>query len=289
MLNGIDTSHYSNLTVQGLKDMTWRNRLYFNFLKASEGANTQDNKFVQYWQMSRNAGLVCGAYHFLRPLVDPIAQANNFLAMYRQVSRAGVLPPVVDIEWAQSATGEQWSKLSPAQRLAVIRAFMLAVESATSTKLIIYTANNFWRDTIYPACSPADNQYFAARMSWIVNLNNKGLVPQPWTNATFWQTHFGENGTGTDPYAYLDQDTFNAGTLQLLNSTVPGFTIAKGFPRSYIVYDLQNALKQKGLLADAPDGYFGNNTLAAVQQFQSANGLVANGIVDAQTWNKLLA
>jgi peptidoglycan hydrolase-like protein with peptidoglycan-binding domain len=63
----------------------------------------------------------------------------------------------------------------------------------------------------------------------------------------------------------------------------------KGFPFSNIVLTLQEKLKGKSLLSDSPDGLFGNNTEKAVKDFQEANQLFANGIVDAQTWNKLFA
>lgn len=270
-----------------MRNMAWNSKLYFCFIKASEGATVQDNQFVNNWQYSRDAGLLCGAYHFLRPFSDATAQANNFLSQYRQVSRVGVLPPVVDIEWANSGSGEQWSQLAPAKRLTQIKAFMMAVENALNVKPIIYTAVNFWKDYIYPQCSAQDNDYFSSHMSWIVNLNGKGTVPQPWASATFWQTHFGELGKSNDPYDHLDQDTYNGTLDSLLNITAPGFTLMKGFPRSYIVYDMQAALQAKGFINDAPDGYFGNITEGAVQKFQQANGLIANGIADRQTWGKL--
>ncbi|HYC28554.1 MAG TPA: GH25 family lysozyme, partial [Chitinophagaceae bacterium] len=84
MLTGIDVSHFSSFNQQQLKAMVNDHRLYFNFLKATEGATLQDSKFVQYWQMSGLAGMLCGAYHFFRPLSDVTAQVNNFTTMYRK-------------------------------------------------------------------------------------------------------------------------------------------------------------------------------------------------------------
>ena len=74
MLKGIDTSHFSNFNLQQLVEMVRTNKLYFNFIKATEGGTIQDTKFIQIWQMSRSAGLVCSAYHFFRPLADAAAQ-----------------------------------------------------------------------------------------------------------------------------------------------------------------------------------------------------------------------
>lgn len=52
---------------------------------------------------------------------------------------------------------------------------------------------------------------------------------------------------------------------------------------------LQFVLNQHGYSAGTADGIFGKNTLAAVKQFQKANGLTVDGICGKNTWNKLLA
>ncbi|MDC0714515.1 peptidoglycan-binding protein [Stigmatella sp. ncwal1] len=50
---------------------------------------------------------------------------------------------------------------------------------------------------------------------------------------------------------------------------------------------LQNRLNQLGFNAGAADGQFGPKTTAAVKAFQSAKGLVADGVVGPKTWNQL--
>ena len=90
-----------------------------------------------------------------------------------------------------------------------------------------------------------------------------------------------------DLFDRSDQDEFTGDLNSLLNITVPGFTIMRGFPFSNIVVDLQTKLKGKQILNDAADGLFGKNTEQAVKDFQIQNGFFENGIVDAQTWNKL--
>jgi len=55
------------------------------------------------------------------------------------------------------------------------------------------------------------------------------------------------------------------------------------------VRDLQNLLTSLGYNPGTIDGIFGQNTLNAVKTFQTNNGLYANGIVEATTWNALLS
>jgi lysozyme len=293
MIRGIDISHHTALTPEVLNNMVQTHELYFCYLKASEGATIQDDKFVSYWQMCRNAGLLCGGYHFLRPLTDPLQQAQNFLSQYKMVSRNGVLPPVVDIEWAYVGTApnqkEQWTQLAAEKRVPLIKAFLSQVEQQLNVTPVIYTAVGFWNEFIKPQLSVDDTAYFATHPLWIVDLKGTTQFPSAWRRASFIQTHFGETATTKDPYDVVDQDSFNGSTLKLLNMTSGGLTITKSFPRSFIVRDMQAALHTAGFLNDAPDGIFGNHTKTAVSNFQLANGLVANGIVDTQTWNKILA
>lgn len=57
--------------------------------------------------------------------------------------------------------------------------------------------------------------------------------------------------------------------------------------RGGYVWDLQHRLQQLGLYQLSQDGIFGPHSQQAVVQFQQRYGLVADGIVGAQTWNAL--
>jgi len=52
---------------------------------------------------------------------------------------------------------------------------------------------------------------------------------------------------------------------------------------------MQNKLKEFGFLKERVDGYFGQNTLVSVTNFQRIIGLKADGVVGSQTWYQLLA
>lgn len=52
---------------------------------------------------------------------------------------------------------------------------------------------------------------------------------------------------------------------------------------------MQTKLKQFGFFTDRIDGYFSQNTLVAVTQFQREVGIKIDGIVSLQTWSNLLS
>ena len=53
------------------------------------------------------------------------------------------------------------------------------------------------------------------------------------------------------------------------------------------IIQIQTALKRAGHSPGSIDGVFGRKTLMAVERFQRANGLSADGIVGSRTWKKL--
>ena len=293
MINGIDIYHGNVLTQQDFIDLAKLNNLYFIFIKATTGGSGKDPRFTTYWNMARQAGLVCSAYHFFWPVTDVGAQVNNFVTQYKLVSRAGVLPPVVDIEWTKvnSTQKEHWNEVAGTSRVKILKDYLQQMELALTVKPVIYTANSFWKEFISPFSSADDNAFFSQYKLWISDPNGNNNIPAPWVNisSTIIQNYFGDNVPTTALlYLRLDHDIYNGTTKQFLNDTVPGFTLMRGFPFSFLVKDIQKALISKRFLTDSADGFFGKNTELAVIDFQNANGLLGNGIVDAQTWNKLL-
>jgi lysozyme len=290
MLIGIDTSRYTTIDLQRLCTVVKKHRLYFNFIKATEGVTLQDRKFLRLWEMSRKAGLLCGAYHFFRPLTDVAGQVSNFVSHYKKVDGTGALPPVLDIEWATARKVEQWAKVPPRQRVHLIRECLSSMEAALGVKPIIYTAPAFWKEFIEPASSPADDQYFSTYSLWVVDLKKTGRVPRPWKGQKppFVQVHFGEHATTPEDFDKLDQNRFNGTLKDLLQYLAPGFTLAKGAPFSPMVMTLQAKLIEKGYLSGKADGLFGPKTESAVRAFQQASGLPVDGVIGAKTWKKLL-
>lgn len=75
-------------------------------------------------------------------------------------------------------------------------------------------------------------------------------------------------------------------TAQEFSTQMPRPTLSQG-DRDSAVSELQAVLKLLGYYNGAIDGEFSSETTAAVIRFQQAAGLTADGIVGAQTWNRL--
>ncbi|MCP3992413.1 MAG: lysozyme M1 (1,4-beta-N-acetylmuramidase) [Actinomycetia bacterium] len=90
---GIDVSHH-----QG--EIDWEavagDDIVFAYLKATEGGDWVDPRFVENWSAARGAGLEVGAYHFFRTCTDGALQAQNFLSTVPLSDSA--LPLAIDIE-----------------------------------------------------------------------------------------------------------------------------------------------------------------------------------------------
>jgi len=79
--------------------------------------------------------------------------------------------------------------------------------------------------------------------------------------------------------------------LICLQAFMPCFAfeeLSKGSKGDAVV-ELQNRLNELGYSVGTADGDFGGKTKAAVEQFQSENGLAVTGIVDSDTYNALFS
>lgn len=113
-------------------------KIDFAFVKASEGARLRDHRFAQNWSASQGK-IARGAYHFFTFCSPGDDQAKNFLSA---ASRAGELPPAVDIEFAGNC--RSWTSIGRIR--SELRTFLDAVESGTGRTPILYvTRESFGR------------------------------------------------------------------------------------------------------------------------------------------------
>ena len=104
----------------------------FVMVKASE-AGARDPLFQQHWAEARKAGLLRGAYHFLRQSTDPQQQVDTFLQALGD--DPGDLPPTLDIEDPRAN--------APAQYAAGAQLWLRQVENAVVESARDVGANGF--------------------------------------------------------------------------------------------------------------------------------------------------
>lgn len=137
-VHGIDAARF-----QG--QMNWkrikREGVRFAWLKATEGGDLLDPEFKRNWRGAKRAGIPVGAYHFYYFCTDPETQAKWFI---KNVPRLrGGMPPVLDLEWNPfSPTCTLRPPAREVRRLA--NRFIQIVEQHYGTKVVIYTAPDFW-------------------------------------------------------------------------------------------------------------------------------------------------
>jgi lysozyme len=143
------------LPIHGIDVSKWQGRIdwasvrdagtQFAFIKATEGGDHFDERFLENWHGAKRAGVPRGAYHFMfwcRP-------AEQQAAWFKRIVPAdpGAMPPVLDVEW----NGE--SRLCPGKiprdkALAMIRTMLHEMEAHTGKRPIIYTDITFHQDIL---------------------------------------------------------------------------------------------------------------------------------------------
>jgi lysozyme len=174
-IHGIDISRW-----QG--EIDWRAvraaGTRFAFMKATEGGDHVDPKFVDNWRGARAAGIPVGAYHFVYWCRPAHEQAQWFV---QHIPNDGdALPPVLDVEWnGHSRTCPR--KVPPETAREKMRLMLAELEAHTGKKPIIYTDITFHKDVI-EGTSEFDDYPFWIRST--AALPEERYTARPWE---FWQ------------------------------------------------------------------------------------------------------
>jgi lysozyme len=192
-IHGVDVSKY-----QG--DVNWMavadGGVNFAYIKATEGGDRLDPKFIQNWNGAKAAGLPHGAYHFVywcRPWQEE-------LALFEKTAprEPDALPPVLDVE-ATPTSKTCRRHLERDQTLAEIKAMLLEMERFYGKRPIIYTTVDFHEAIFH------DNALSEYPM-WIRSTKNKPDVRYGDRNWHFWQ--YQSDGWVKGVATRVDRNTF---------------------------------------------------------------------------------
>jgi lysozyme len=141
-VQGIDVSYW-----QG--DIDWKKvgdaGVHFAYIKATEGGDHLDPKFIANWRAAKQAGVARGAYHFMYWCRRANEQASWFTS--NVPGDGDALPPVLDLEWnGHSKTCPH--RIARDTAIAKIRIMLEAMEAHTGKRPIIYTDPKFHREVL---------------------------------------------------------------------------------------------------------------------------------------------
>lgn len=131
-IHGIDISHYQgNVFWEAIGN---NSKMYYVYLKATEGGDLIDAKYEQNIQLAHQYGLKVGSYHFYRARTPQEVQLRNFMAQCRPGEQD--LVPMIDVETKSGLSKEAFRDS--------LSKFLILLEKKYKQKPLIYTGANFY-------------------------------------------------------------------------------------------------------------------------------------------------
>ena len=298
-MKGIDISNnnevydFSQLSSNGIKVI---------IIKATEGVDYVDNKLESNYQGAIGRGLHIGFYHFMSEKTSPTRQAEDFYSAIKD--KQYDIIPILDIE--NNLQGRNATQITDR-----CLEFLGRFKELSGIDCMVYTGGYFGRDNL--------DSRIKGYKGWIAHY---GVDTPMETGFTVVGHQYTDKGLVSGIRGNVDLNNFTDRILLSNMSVVSNVTSRTVASDSWIVR-LQNECNAQGFsnqivdgiagkntLAGCPllkqgskgnitklvqeklgicnDGIFGNQTRNAVINFQSNNGLVADGIVGQNTWRKLL-
>ncbi|MBC7720801.1 MAG: glycoside hydrolase family 25 protein [Pedobacter sp.] len=194
-LHGIDvSSHQSIIYWPSVKAMKVNNiSINFAFIKATEGTNDADKLFAKNWKITKQLGIIHGAYHFFLATKNGAIQAHNFIKITNL--QKGDLPPVVDVE--------QLYGVAPNVMQQRLQQCLDSLESQYHIKPIIYTYIDFYTHFL--------GEKFDNYPLWIAHYleSDKPRIKRNWL---FWQ--HSEHGHVNGIITSVDCNVFKGDSLE---------------------------------------------------------------------------
>lgn len=293
-IKGIDISSYqSGVDFDKVKNSGYNAVI----IKATEGVNYIDTSLDSHYNNALRSGMDIGFYHFMSEKTSPASQAVDF---WNAISNKNFnIVPVLDIE--TNTLGR--SKTSVTNRCIE---FLNQFKALSSMDCVIYSYTNFIKN--YLDTRLAGYKLWVA--NYYVNVPSANPVWNSWDGF-----QYSDKGKVNGVSGYVDVNEFRSGMylggssrtnsidnwekrLQKQiniqgfgNVAVDGIAGPKTLASAPMIRigargEITRLIQEK--LNITADGIFGVNTKSAVQNYQTANGLVPDGIVGKNTWTKLL-
>jgi lysozyme len=279
MILGIDTA-----SVAGNKNTDWvrakAGGINFAIIRGAWGT-VADKDFAKSWPLIKAAGIVRGAYLFLRMDQDSVKQVQAFFNVVGKLE-PGDLPPSLDVEFPDNKKDTKgrhgcvsWD-LTPAEAMARLMAAYTEMARLFECLPIVYTSGRVWKEDLanMPAPDMIRSPLWLARYPYksgaaVLNPSPSMLappVPPPWGDADNWWVHqFQGDATGCPGFPSGNVD------LNRFNPLCPG---DKGARVEWMQAKLNIPLT----------GKFDKATADNVRAFQTSKGLVADGLVGPKTF-----
>ena len=172
-VKGIDVSHHNNdIDWKVVGDQSGENKTHFCFMKATEGSDFVDKRFVHNWSEAKRHGIAKGAYHFYRPEIAPEIQAKHFIQ--NVWLDKGDFAPVLDFE-IQGRSHRHRKHLTKN-----VTKWLQLIEEAYGIRPIIYTNLHIYNR--YIKGTPLEGYPI-----WASQYNTEELIGFDDVNVFFWQ------------------------------------------------------------------------------------------------------
>jgi lysozyme len=200
-IQGIDVSAHQ-------KEIAWadldKKAVGFVFIKATEGGDFKDQKFVYNWAQAKKQHIPAGAYHFFTFCKSGAAQAENFIQTVPMDTMA--LPPVIDLEFGGNCTNTK----TKAEIIREIDTLQQKLFEKYQKKPIFYITEEFYEAYLI-GLFPENPIWFRA-----VFAKPKTADERKWL---FWQ--YGNRGHLKGVSTYIDLNVFNGTAAEFEKYVVP--------------------------------------------------------------------
>jgi lysozyme len=197
------------MPVQGIDVSAWQGDIdwaqvraagvQFVYIKATEGGDHIDPKFLQNWYATKRTGIARGAYHFFYWCRPASEQALWF--MINVPAEANALPPVLDVEW-NSHSPSCHNKVPRETALAAIKVMLDAMQAHSGKRPIIYTDPKFHREVL--------EGQFLDYPFWLRSVAAEPEATYNYRPWAFWQ--FTTTGRVPGVKGSVDRNVYNGGS-----------------------------------------------------------------------------